>query len=61
MTKTPDPESIAKAMSDAAWVATHGTREERSGRFIASGPGPVDREAAGKSAAARRQASASRA
>ena len=61
MTKTPDPESIAKAMSDAAWVATHGTREERSGRFIASKPVPADRTAAGKSAAARRQASASRA
>lgn len=33
MTKTPDPESIAKAMRDAAWIATHGTREQRSGKF----------------------------
>lgn len=38
MSNTPDRESIAKAMRAAAWVATHGTREERSGRFIAPKP-----------------------
>ena len=35
MNKPLDRESIAKAMKEAAWVAKHGTREERSGRFIA--------------------------
>ncbi len=30
-----DPETIAKAMKAAAVVAKTGTREERSGRFIA--------------------------
>ena len=33
MTKTPDPESITKAMRDAAWIATNGTREQRAGKF----------------------------
>ncbi|MGE5565643.1 MAG: hypothetical protein ACM3YN_05750 [Parcubacteria group bacterium] len=35
MNKPLDHDSIAKAMKEAAWVAKHGTREERSGRFIA--------------------------
>ncbi len=38
MSNPPDRESIAKAMRDAAWIATHGTREERSGRFIPAKP-----------------------
>jgi len=54
MTKTPDPESIAKAMSDAAWVATHGTREERSGKFIAPKPAAKVTAPPNKSAVARR-------
>lgn len=35
MNKPLNHDSIAKAMKEAAWVAKHGTREERSGRFIA--------------------------
>ncbi|WP_421738529.1 hypothetical protein [Caulobacter sp.] len=54
MTKTPDPESIAKAMRDAAWIATHGTREERSGKFIASKPVTDVSRPAKRSAAAQR-------
>ena len=34
MNKPLDRASIAKALKEAAWVAKHGTREERSGRFI---------------------------
>ena len=29
-----DRESIAKAMKEAAWIAKHGTREQRAGRFV---------------------------
>lgn len=36
MNKPLDHETIAKAMKKAAWVAKHGTREERSGRFIST-------------------------
>jgi hypothetical protein len=36
MNKPLNPASIAKAMKEAAWVAKHGTREERSGKFIAA-------------------------
>jgi hypothetical protein len=38
MSNPPDRDSIAKAMREAAWVSTHGTREERSGRFIEAKP-----------------------
>ena len=38
MSNPPDRDSISKAMRDAAWIATHGTREERSGRFITAKP-----------------------
>jgi hypothetical protein len=34
MNKPLNHDSIAKAMKEAAWVAKHGTREERAGRFI---------------------------
>lgn len=34
MNKPIDRSSIARAMKEAAWVAKHGTPEERSGRFI---------------------------
>lgn len=34
MNKPLDRDSIARAMNEAAWVAKHGTREERSGKFI---------------------------
>lgn len=54
MTKTPDPESIAKAMRDAAWIAIHGTREERSGKFIAAKPATDVTKSERKSAAAQR-------
>lgn len=37
MNKPLDHDAIAKAMKEAAWVAKHGTREERSGRFMAAG------------------------
>ena len=29
-----DHETIARAMKEAAWIAKHGTREQRAGRFI---------------------------
>lgn len=61
MNKTPDPENIASAMRDAAWVATHGTREERSGKFLPSGASPAGKAPESKSAAARHRASANRA
>ncbi len=55
MSNPPDRESIAKAMRDAAWIATHGTREERSGRFIPAKPStetpPKPARAARRSAA----------
>ncbi|MFC5387871.1 hypothetical protein U0030_12440 [Brevundimonas bullata] len=35
-----DPDTIAKAMKAAAVVAKTGTREERSGKFIAPKPPP---------------------
>lgn len=35
MNKPLDHETIARAMKKAAWIAKHGTREQRSGRFIA--------------------------
>lgn len=35
MNKPLNHDSIAKAMKEAAWVAKHGTREERAGKFIA--------------------------
>jgi hypothetical protein len=28
-----DQDEIAKAMQRAAWIAAHGTRDERAGRF----------------------------
>ena len=28
------PELIERALQDAAWVAKHGTREEKSGKFL---------------------------
>ena len=31
-----DHETIARAMKKAAWIAKHGTREQRAGRFVAS-------------------------
>jgi len=35
MTNKPlDHETIARAMKEAAWIAKHGTREQRAGRFI---------------------------
>lgn len=33
MNKPLDHETIAKAMKKAAWLAKHGTREERAGQF----------------------------
>ena len=30
-----DHETIARAMKKAAWIAKHGTREQRAGRFVA--------------------------
>ncbi|MFZ4166988.1 hypothetical protein [Brevundimonas sp. NPDC058933] len=38
-----DPDTIAKAMKAAAVVAKTGTREERSGRFIAPKAEPITR------------------
>lgn len=35
MNKPLDHETIAKAMKKAAWIAKHGTREQRAGRFVA--------------------------
>jgi len=31
-----DHETIARAMKEAAWIAKHGTREEKAGRFLAA-------------------------
>jgi hypothetical protein len=33
-----DHDSIARAMKEAAWVAKHGTREQRAGRFMPNVP-----------------------
>jgi hypothetical protein len=41
MNKPLDRNSIARAMKEAAWVAKHGTREERSGRFLPPQQAPV--------------------
>lgn len=37
-----DDEAIAKAMRRSAWVAEHGSREERAGRFLANAETPAD-------------------
>ena len=34
MTTFLDTETILKALKNAAWMAEHGTREEKSGRFL---------------------------
>ena len=34
MNKPLDHETIARAMKKAAWIAKHGTREQRAGRFV---------------------------
>ncbi|MDB5432771.1 MAG: hypothetical protein JWP35_3887 [Caulobacter sp.] len=36
-----DDEAIAQAMRRSAWVAEHGSREERAGRFLANVPAPA--------------------
>ncbi len=54
MSNPPDRESIAKAMQDAAWIATHGTREERSGRFISAKPSTSSETTPKKARVARR-------
>jgi hypothetical protein len=38
MSNKPTSENIARAMREAARIATQGTREERSGQFISTKP-----------------------
>jgi hypothetical protein len=54
MSNKPTSETIAKAMRDAAWIATHGTREERSGQFMATKPSSPCEAAPKKAHAAQR-------
>jgi len=48
-----DRDAIAAAMRDVAWKAVHGTREERSGKFIDTRTAPQKSAPPKKSAAAR--------
>ena len=34
-------EAIARAMKRSVWIAEHGTREERAGRFLVATPGTL--------------------
>lgn len=53
MKKPLDRDAIAAAMRDVAWKAVHGTREDRSGKFIAT-PVASDNSAPPKKRAAAR-------
>jgi len=53
MKKPLDRDAIAAAMRDVAWKALHGTREDRSGKFIATTTASETSAPPKKSAAAR--------